>query len=98
MSAGIVAMLLGLFLVPAYLLWVGHHWNRRSSRQKGAFWGGVTGHTVAALIASAAGLYRPEQWSEADATRGFLGLWLMLIAGIGGIVVGALIGAREKEK
>jgi hypothetical protein len=98
MSAGVLAMLLGLFAVPAYLLWIGHHWRNRSDRQRGAFWGGVVGHTAAAIVASIAGLYRPELWSDADVLRGFLGFWLMLVAGVGGLIVGAFLGGRKDAR
>jgi hypothetical protein len=94
MSAGVLAMLVGLFLVPAWLLAVGHHWRKRSERLKGAFWGGVIGHTIAALVACVAALYLPEMWSDANVVRGLLGLWLMLLGGLGGMALGAALRSR----
>jgi hypothetical protein len=98
MSAGVLALLLGLFVVPAFLLWAGHHWHNRSARLRGAFWGGLTGHTLAALIASITAMYKPELWSSSDTLRGLLGFWLMLLAGLAGILIGALVGARDNQK
>jgi hypothetical protein len=91
-------MLLGLFAVPTFLLWVGHHWRKRSGRTKGAFWGGVVGHTTAAIVATIAAMYQPALWSETDVMRGVLGYWLMLLAGIAGILIGALLGARQDRR
>jgi hypothetical protein len=94
MSMGILAMLVGLFLVPTWLLAVGHHWRKRSERMKGAFWGGVVGHSTAALVACIAALYHPQLWTEANVIRGLLGLWLMLLGGLAGMAIGALIRSR----
>ena len=98
MSAGILAMLVGLFLVPLYLLWAGHHWRSRSKRVKGAFWGGVIGHTLASLVATWAAMYKAVHWSADDTVRGLLGLWLMLLAGVIGMAIGALLGARGEKQ
>ncbi len=97
MSAGVLAMLLGLFAVPTYLLWAGHHWRKRSARIKGAFWGGLVGHTVAGIVATAAAMYEPTLWSDDDVLRGVLGYWLMLAAGVSGILIGALLGGRSEQ-
>jgi hypothetical protein len=93
-----MAMLLGLFVVPAWLLWAGHHWRGKSPRMKGAFWGGVVGHTVAALLASIAGMYRPVLWAPTDMLRGLLGFWFMLLLGVAGIAIGAAVGGRSGKK
>jgi hypothetical protein len=87
-------MLLGLFVVPAWLLWAGHHWHGKSRRVKGAFWGGVVGHTVAAVVASVVGMAWPVHWAPTDVMRGLLGFWLMLLLGVGGILIGALLAGR----
>jgi hypothetical protein len=90
-------MLLGLFIVPVFLLWAGHHWRRRSAAVKGAFWGGVAGHTIAGLLASYAAMYRPELWSSENVIRGFLGFWSMLCLGVGGALIGAWLAGRRPE-
>jgi hypothetical protein len=89
-------MLLGLFAIPAYLLWVGHHWRKRSQRAKGAFWGGVVGHTIGAVLATVAAMYEAALWSDDDLLRGVLGFWLMFALGIAGIAIGASLGARSR--
>ena len=89
MSIGHVALLLGLFAVPALLLWLGHRLHRRSGRVRGAFWGGAMGHTLAICAATVAAMYPPAAWTEGEFTRGVLGFGAML----GGGVVGALLGA-----
>ncbi len=92
-----VAFLLGLFAVPAFLLWAGHHWRYRSATVRGAFWGGLVAHTVAALLATVAGLYRPAEWAPTDTWRGFFGLWSMLVLFAIGAAIGAVMGARKSD-
>jgi hypothetical protein len=43
-------------------------------------------------------MYKPELWSSSDTLRGLLGFWLMLLAGLAGILIGALVGARDNQK
>jgi hypothetical protein len=97
MSAGVIAMLVGLFVAPAFLLWAGHQWRRTSARMRGAFWGGIIAHTVAALAASVAGMYEPAEWAASDAIRGFFGYWSMLLLFVIGAVIGALVNGRNEE-
>ena len=94
---GRIALLLGLFAVPAFLLWAGHHWRYRSNAIRGAFWGGLVAHTVAALLATIAGLYRPAEWAANDLWRGFFGFWSMLVLFAIGAGIGAIVGARSKS-
>lgn len=95
MSVSTIAFLLGLFVVPTYLLWAGHHWRSRSSRVRGAFWGGVIAHTLAALVSSGVALFNPVHWSAGETLRGFFGYWLMLVAGLIGMLIGAWRGGRS---
>ena len=90
MSPAIVAFLLGLYVLPLGLLWLGHHLKRRSPRAKGAFWGAVIGHCVAGTLALVAGLMLPEEWTAQEQLRGFLGLWSLLIFPVVGGLTGAL--------
>ena len=48
-----IALLLGLFGAPAILLWLGHRLRDRTARQRGAFWGGAIGHSVAIVVVMA---------------------------------------------
>ena len=90
MTPAIVAFLLGLYVLPLGLLWLGHHLKRRSARAKGAFWGAVIGHCVAGTLALVAGLMFPEEWTAQEQLRGFLGLWSLLIFPVAGGLTGAL--------
>ena len=94
---GRIALLLGLFGAPLFLLWAGHHWRYRSAVIRGAFWGGLVAHSVAALLATAAGLYPPAEWAASDIWRGFFGLWSMLVLCVIGAAIGAVIAARTSD-
>jgi hypothetical protein len=98
MSAGVLAMLFGLFVVPGVLLWAGHNYKKRSARMRGAFWGGLIGHTLAALAASASALYRPVLWSDGDMARGLIGFWSMLLLGAIGMIIGGWLGAKGEDR
>lgn len=92
---GRIALLVGLFAVPAFLLWAGHHWRRTGPRMRGAFWGGIIAHSAAAVLATVAGVAWPVEWATDDTTRGFLGLWSMLLLSAAGAAIGAALNGRE---
>ena len=94
---GRIALLLGLFAVPMFLLWAGHHWRHTTARMRGAFWGGLIAHSIAALLATAAGVFWPVEWESTHGWRGFFGFWSMLILFILGAVVGALMNDRADK-
>jgi hypothetical protein len=89
-------MLLGLFAVPTLLLWAGHHWRYRGPRVRGAFWGGIIAHTIAGLLATAAGLFWPAEWAASDLWRGFFGFWSMLVLSAIGAGIGAIVNGRRE--
>ncbi len=91
---GRLALLSGLFVVPVFLLWAGHQWRYKGARMRGAFWGGLIAHSVAALLATGAALYRPAEWDGGDLWRGFIGFWSMLVLFAIGAVAGAMINGR----
>ena len=91
MTPGVVAMLAGLFAVPAALLWAGHRLRRRSARWRAAFWGALTAHAAAGLVALVAAMVPPADWAPDDRGRGFLGFWLPLVAPVLGAVAGAVV-------
>lgn len=83
----VLVLLAGLFLVPVVLLWRGHRLRRQSGRFRGAFWGAITGHCIAATVALIASMIPPEAWTSADVARGVLGLWgLFLLPVLGGAI------------
>ena len=90
MSAGTFVFLVGLYVLPLALLSLGHHLKRRSARAKRIFWGAVIGHCVAGTLALFAGMIMPEEWTDQERLRGFLGLWSLLIFPLAGGIAGAL--------
>lgn len=90
MTAGVLAMLLGVFVVPMALLWAGHRMRRRSARWHAAFWGALVGHVVALVVAPVAAMTPAEAWMPTDALRGAVGLWAWLVLPVVGGVVGAV--------
>lgn len=83
-----IALLTGLFGVPAFLLWIGHRLGERSPLERGIFWGGITGHSIGLLSALIALHYPPVLWS--GELRIAVAFWFMLICGVIGAVIGAL--------
>lgn len=90
MSAGILVFLVGLYVLPLGLLWLGHHVKRRSERARRVFWGAIIGHCIAGTLAVIAGIMFPEEWTAQERIRGFLGLWSLLIFPVAGGIVGAI--------
>ena len=98
MTPGIGAMLLGAFVVPAVLLWMGHRLRRRSAAWRAVFWGAVAGHLVVIPIVLVAAIYPAEEWEPTDALRGALGFWLLLAGPVLGAAIGALVGGRARRR
>ena len=88
MTPGLVAMLVGVFVVPAMLVWVGHRLRRRSAAVRSAFWGAVTGHLIAIVPGLTFAMIPPEEWSADDRWRGAMALWSYLVLPIAGAAVG----------
>lgn len=94
MSLSMLALLVGLFVVPCVLLWMGHRLRRRTAAWRGAFWGTVTGHTAGMLVSVAAMHVPPVLWAGGDA-RTLLVHWGMLISAMLGGAIGWMMGARR---
>jgi hypothetical protein len=94
MNVGMTALLLGLFIVPLLLLYLGHRLRRRSRRARGMFWGALVGHTAGALFATWYSMIPPEAWTSSDTTRGFFGLYGMLAGSLIGVLAGIAL-ARD---
>jgi len=90
MTAGITAMLVGILIMPAALLWLGHRLRRRSARVRGAFWGAMTGHVAAIILGMTFGMIPPEEWMPDDRMRGAFALWSFLVLPLVGGVIGWL--------
>lgn len=80
-----VALLLGLFLVPALLLWLGHGFRAASPRRRRLFWGGVVGHLSGLALTTVMAVTPPIWWAGGSFWRDFAVHWSLLF--------GALIGA-----
>jgi len=87
-----LAFLFGLLVMPTLLLWLGHRLRDRTPAQRGAFWGGVTGHTAALLLAVLLLHYPPVLWT--DGIRSVVVMWGMLLGGAAGAAIGALRAGR----
>jgi hypothetical protein len=96
MTIGLVALLVGLFVVPVWLLWLGHRLRRRTPRQRATFWGGLAGYGAGACAALAVGMSPAEMWSGDDSVRGALGLWAMVVLPAAGALV-ALVSRRASQ-
>jgi len=98
MSAEHVALLAGLFAIPALLLALGHRLRRRPPFWRRVFWGAVTGHSIALLITLAAALYPPIAWADGPRPRDHAVHWTMLFGSLaGGAVAGTLRSSRGKR-
>ena len=95
MTPGILALLLGAFVMPGVLLWLGHRLRRRPPRWRGAFWGGLAGHLIALVVGSIAAMTPAAQWSADDTLRGAFGFWSFLVLPVVGAVVGMLRAHRR---
>lgn len=93
MTAGVLALLAGMFGVPGLLLWLGHGLRRRPPAWRRAFWGAVLGHTLGVLLTLAAVLYPPVHW-EGDGWRDAAVHGSMLLGAVLGGAAGAA-GARR---
>lgn len=98
MTAGITAMLVGILVVPAGLLWLGHRLRRRSPAARAVFWGAIVGHVVAIVLGMTFGMLPPEEWAPGDRMRGALGLWSFLVLPLAGGVLGWLRGRSTRAE
>ncbi len=88
MTAGLAMMLVGVFIVPALLLWGGNKLRRRPPAWRGTFWGAVVGHLVAIVLGSVAAMVPAAEWSEGDTWRGLFGFWSFTLAPLAGAAIG----------
>lgn len=98
MSLENFALLLGLFVVPALLLAIGHRLRRRPPVWRRIFWGGVIGHSLAVLVTLAAAHYPPIGWEGGPRLRDHAVHWsLVLGAGLGGVVAASLRPRQQRD-
>lgn len=92
MSAGRAALLAGLFVVPALMLWLGHRLRRRGAVARGAFWGALVGHLVVLPAVLWHAMVPAVAWAPDDRVRGFFGFWALLLVPLLGAAAGAWRG------
>ncbi|HWM92378.1 MAG TPA: hypothetical protein VN493_16555 [Thermoanaerobaculia bacterium] len=97
MSAENVALLVGLFAVPALLLALGHRLRRRTPLWRRVFWGGVAGHSIAILAMMAVTMFPPVAWEGGLHARDVAVHWSIVLGGIAGGAVAAALPARKRH-
>lgn len=91
-----LALLAGLFLIPAVALWLGRGIRFRSPRTKAAFWGGVFGHSLAAVAWLVAALLPPVAWPESGG-RSLILFGVLLVGAVAGAALGAALAGRRSD-
>jgi hypothetical protein len=97
-SGSIIALLIGLLVIPSYLLFLGNRFRYKSGAQRGRFWGGIIGHSAGAIIALIAMMAPPIWWAGGGAMREMAVYWSMLVFSIIGLIAGSIFhgsGATE---
>jgi hypothetical protein len=93
MSDSRLALVMGLFVVPAVLLWLGHRLRRQTPARRRIFWGATLGYLLGMLLVLVAIHYPPVLWAGAD-WRTAVVHWGMLL----GAVVGAGVGGVMRRR
>ena len=94
MSLNLIGLVIGLFIVPAWLLLEGHGLRRRSKRTRRVFWGGVLGHTIGIAPMTMAAIMPAELWGADDPLRVFLVYWALVAGTLLGVLIGFLRPVR----
>ncbi len=95
MTAAQIALLAGLFAAPAALLRLGGRRRRRGGAARGAFWGGVAGHTLGMAAALRAMLLPPVVWTGGSAWREAAVFGSLAAGALLGAAIGAAVGSRR---
>jgi hypothetical protein len=95
-TAAQLALLLGLFAAPAVLLRLGGRLRRRGPAARGAFWGGVAGHTLGMGVALGAMLLPPVAWTGGPAWREAAVFGSLAAGALLGGALGYAMGARRR--
>lgn len=91
------ALLVGLFVVPALLLALGHRLRRRPPLWRRVFWGGVIGHSIAILVMLIATMYPPIVWEGGPRSRDVSVHWSLVLGGIVGGAIAAGLPGRQRR-
>ena len=93
-----LALLVGLFVVPALLVALGHRLRRRPPFWRRVFWGGVSGHSLAILVMLAVTVAPPVAWEGGPRLRDVAVHWAMVLGGVVGGVIGAALPRKPPAK
>ncbi|HET9227865.1 MAG TPA: hypothetical protein VFR31_14415 [Thermoanaerobaculia bacterium] len=91
-----VALLLGLFGVPALLLAIGHRLRRRPPLWRRVFWGGLIGHSLALLALMIVMMYPPVLWEGGVRARDIGVHWSLILGAVVGGGIAALLPAWRR--
>lgn len=91
------ALLMGLFVVPALLLALGHRLRRRPPVWRRVFWGGVIGHSLAILVMLTTTLYPPVAWEGGPRSRDAAVHGSLVLGAIAGGGIAAALPARKRR-
>jgi hypothetical protein len=93
MSDSRLALVIGLFVVPAVLLWLGHRLRRQTPARRRIFWGATVGYGLGMVATLIAIHYPPVRWAGAD-WRTAVVHWGMLVGAVLGGAAGRLMLRR----
>lgn len=91
MTGSRLALVAGLFIVPAVLLWLGHHLRRATPTRRRVFWGATIGYLAGMLITLVAIHYPAVLWEGGD-WRTAVVHWGMVIGAVVGSAVTGVMG------
>ena len=91
------ALLMGLVVVPALLLALGHRLRRRPPLWRRVFWGGVAGHSIAILVMLTVTLTPPVAWEGGPRLRDATVHWSLVVGAVAGGAIAAALPARKRK-
>ena len=94
MTGSRLALVIGLFVVPTLLLWLGHRLRRQTDARRRVFWGATIGYGLGILLMLVAIHYPPVLWKGGDWRTAAVHGGMMGGAGIGA-GMGALAARRR---
>ena len=97
LSAEHLALLVGLFAIPALLLALGHRLRRRRPFWRRVFWGALAGHSIALLVVLAVALSPPVGWEGGPRPRDHAVHWSLLCGALAGGAIGGLLRLQGRK-
>jgi hypothetical protein len=91
------ALLMGLFVVPALLVALGHRLRRRPPFWRRVFWGGVIGHSIAILVMLTVTMAPPVAWEGGPRLRDAAVHWSTVLGAVVGSMIAAALPARRRK-